>query len=131
MVFSDYEKIYILEIPKSKEDVSNPVLANWLKFLNAKTEEEFNMLATTSEPMGKAVKEVFRLSADEKARMLAGDREMAIMDYDSGMYCARKEGLMEGEAKGFAKGEANGLAKVFALLESGVPLAEAKKMLGL
>jgi predicted transposase/invertase (TIGR01784 family) len=117
IVFSDYEIIYILEIPKSKCNAGNPVLVNWLKFLNAETKEEFNMLATTSEPMRKAVKEVFRLSADEEARMFAKARERAIMDYNSGMSCARREGLAEG------------MEKVFALLKQGYSVDEAEKLL--
>jgi hypothetical protein len=40
---------------------------------------------------------------------------------------AEKIGLEKGEARG----EARGMEKVFSLLESGMPLAEAKRKLGL
>jgi flagellar biosynthesis/type III secretory pathway protein FliH len=43
----------------------------------------------------------------------------------------RAEGKAEGKAEGRAEGKVEGMQEVFALLEQGVPLAEAKKKLGL
>jgi len=43
----------------------------------------------------------------------------------------RAEGRVEGKAEGIAIGEARGIEKVFSLLEQGIPLAKAKKMLGI
>jgi predicted transposase YdaD len=41
------------------------------------------------------------------------------------------EGEFEGEARGRAEGKIEGMQEVFALLEQGVSLADAKKKLGL
>jgi flagellar biosynthesis/type III secretory pathway protein FliH len=40
-----------------------------------------------------------------------------------------EEGMEKGKAEGMEKGRAEGMEKVFALLEKGVPLAEAKRQL--
>jgi len=42
-----------------------------------------------------------------------------------------EEGVEDGEARGVAIGEARGMDKVFALLEKGISLPDAKRMLGL
>jgi len=44
---------------------------------------------------------------------------------------AKEEGREEGEARGEARGEIRGMKKLLALLEKGVPLAEAKRKLRL
>jgi flagellar biosynthesis/type III secretory pathway protein FliH len=52
-------------------------------------------------------------------------------DLDQVALTARAEGHAEGKVEGHAQGKAEGMAKVFELLEKGVSMAEAKKMLGI
>ena len=73
ILLTDALEIHTLEIPKTRnldEDISNANLLNWMKFLDAKTEEELAMLAEKSPVMKKATLRLMELSADEKARQL-------------------------------------------------------------
>ena len=98
------------------------------------------MLAAQKNPkVGQAVAILKRLSADERARMIAEDHEKARRDQAAclkgalmtGRAEGRAEGLQEGEKLGLKKGEGRGAASVVDLLEAGVPLAEIKRRLGL
>jgi hypothetical protein len=75
------------------------------------------------------LKEFLEENATEVFNMLYG------WDDDEALEVAKEEamekGLAEGLAKGLAKGRAEGEAKLLALWEKGVPLAEAKRQLGL
>jgi predicted transposase/invertase (TIGR01784 family) len=51
-------------------------------------------------------------------------------DYKATIDCAKEEGVEKGIAIGEARGMEKGIAKVFALLEKGTTLAEAKRKLG-
>jgi flagellar biosynthesis/type III secretory pathway protein FliH len=57
----------------------------------------------------------------------------AILDYavEEGMEKGIAIGEARGEAKGREEGEALGMEKMLALWEKGIPIAEAKKQLGL
>jgi len=52
-----------------------------------------------------------RLSADPQARVLAEQRELALISYRLDMNMMREEGRTEGEARGRAEGEARGRAE--------------------
>ncbi|MDR0517917.1 MAG: hypothetical protein LBH25_12815 [Fibromonadaceae bacterium] len=51
--------------------------------------------------------------------------------WEDAIAVAKKEAEARGEARGVAKGEARGMNKLLSLLEKGVPLAEAKRKLGI
>ena len=86
------------------------------------------MLAAQKNPkVGRAVAILKRLSADERARMIAEDHEKARRDQVACLKGARMTGLAEGHAAGLQKGAAS----VVGLLEAGVPLDEIKRRLGL
>jgi len=75
VLLTDILEIHTLEIPKARElfeeiQVPNPQLLDWMKFLDAKTEEELNVLAQKSPVMKRAAMRLLELSADEKARQL-------------------------------------------------------------
>jgi predicted transposase/invertase (TIGR01784 family) len=73
VLLTDALEIHTLEMPKARklfEDSQDEPLLNWMKFLDAKTEEELNMLAEKSPVMKKATLRLLELSADEKARQL-------------------------------------------------------------
>jgi len=72
---TDILEIHTLEILKARKlfdnnESQNPQLLDWMKFLDAKTEEELNVLAQKSPVMKKAAMRLLELSADEKARQL-------------------------------------------------------------
>jgi len=75
VLLTDILEIHTLEIPKARKlfndtETPNPHLLDWMKFLDAKTEEELNVLAQKSPVMKKATVRLLELSADEKARQL-------------------------------------------------------------
>ena len=75
--FTDVVEIHTLEMPKARAafDTSEDThLLNWMKFLDAKTEEELNMVAVKSPAIKKATLRLMELSADEKARQAYEDR---------------------------------------------------------
>ena len=73
--FSNILEINTLELPKLPGDSDGTPLWNWLKFLDARTEEELNMIAEKSPQVKQAVVRLIELSADEKARALYEARE--------------------------------------------------------
>jgi predicted transposase/invertase (TIGR01784 family) len=75
ILLTDILEIHTLEIPKARKlfdsgNTEKAQLLDWMKFLDAKTEEELNMLAQKSPVMKKATMRLLELSADEKARQL-------------------------------------------------------------
>lgn len=101
-LFTDVMEIHTMELNKLPEQQGREdgELYNWLCFIAAKRKEEFEMLATKSPELEKAVGTVWRLSADEKIRMEYEYRERAIRDHVS-----RIEGAFEkGSEQGFERG---------------------------
>jgi predicted transposase/invertase (TIGR01784 family) len=73
ILLTDALEIHTLEVPKARivnEDAERADLLNWMRFFDAKTEEELNMLAQKSPAMKRATLRLLELSADEKARQL-------------------------------------------------------------
>jgi len=73
VLLTDALEIHTLEVPKARklnEDTERADLLDWMKFFDAKTEEELNMLAQKSPAMKRAALRLLELSADEKARQL-------------------------------------------------------------
>jgi len=73
VLLTDALEIHTLEVPKARsinEDTERAELLNWMRFFDAKTEEELNMLAPKSPAMKRATLRLLELSADEKARQL-------------------------------------------------------------
>jgi len=73
VLLTDALEIHTLEVPKARsinEDTEKADLLDWMKFFDAKSEEELNMLAQKSPAMKRATLRLLELSADEKARQL-------------------------------------------------------------
>lgn len=83
ITFTDVMEINTLELQKIPEESDNTAKYDWLRFLKAEREEEFDMLAERSAVVKKAVVELKRLSADEEAQRLYEAREMALRDEQS------------------------------------------------
>ena len=113
--YSDALEINVLEIPKVQKDETSPV-STWLRFFGAKTEDEFMSLAQTSPAMEEAWGVIKELSADERERLLAEDREKTRRDnaayYETGLVEGRAEGLVEGREAGLVEGRAEGYANI-------------------
>jgi predicted transposase/invertase (TIGR01784 family) len=106
--YPDSIEIHTLELPKVRESDKSQ-LSNWLRFLSAKDEKEFEMLAQTHPAIAEAWGVVKVLSGDERARALAEAREKARMDYEDNYDGAYQEGLQEGKLEGLQEGKLEGL----------------------
>jgi len=101
ILLTDILEIHTLEIPKARKslgDTEDTNLLNWMKFLDAKTEEELNVLAQKSPVMQKATLRLLELSADEKARQLYDARLKEQSDYNT-----RERGAIMTIAKNFLR----------------------------
>jgi predicted transposase/invertase (TIGR01784 family) len=92
--FPDSIEINVLELPKVQKADGTP-LGNWLRFLSAKTEEEFMAVAQTNPAINEAWGVIKVLSGDEQARAMAEAREKAQMDMDSLLSDTLYDGKLE------------------------------------
>ena len=95
IMFTDVMEINTLELQKIPEESDNTAKYDWLRFLKAEKEEEFDMLAERSPAVKKAVVELKRLSQDEEAQRLFEAREMAIRDERSRLRTAYNKGIKD------------------------------------
>jgi len=95
VTFTDVMEINTLELKKIPEQSDNTKKYDWLQFLRAEREEEFDMLAQRSPAVKKAVVELKRLSQDEEAQRLYEAREMAIRDENSRLRTAHNKAFRE------------------------------------
>ncbi|MCL2103166.1 MAG: Rpn family recombination-promoting nuclease/putative transposase [Syntrophorhabdaceae bacterium] len=129
--FPDSIEIHVLELPKIQE-ADGTQLGNWMRFLKAKTEEDFMAVSQTSPAINEAWGVIKYLSGDEQTRAMAEAREKARMDMDSWLgdarYEGRQEGLQEGRQEGLREG-VNSVAKN--LLREKLPPETVVKLTGL
>ena len=111
-VFSDKFSIHLFELKKigKKPDPKNKKEL-WLQFINADSEEDFEMINQTDIPiMKKAVKVIYDMSEDTKIREVARLREKALHDEASALKNAKAEGISIGKAEGISIGKAEGIS---------------------
>ena len=98
-IFSDKFSMHFFELKKISK---NPKTSReqWLQFINADSEEDFEMVEATSIPIiQKAVKVIYDMSEDTKIREIARLREKALHDEASALKHAKDEGREEGRAE--------------------------------
>ena len=101
--FSDLLEIDILELKKVPDkDDSN--LATWLRFMNTDDKEELDKIAVRNAALESAVCKYKKLTADERIRMIAEEREKAWKDRQAEIKAAKEEGLEQGLEQGEEKG---------------------------
>lgn len=96
-LFNDLLEINVLNLTKIPKDRSD-ALINWMKFLKADREEEFEMAASTSPAINNAYLRLQNLSASEANRMIYEARLKAQRDEWSRLAGARQEGRVEERA---------------------------------
>ena len=109
--FNDLMEIDVLDLTKIPKNESSD-LVNWMKFLKAKREEEFEMLAQTNPAINQAYAVLRELSEDEATRLRYEARLKAQRDEWSRVAGARLEGQEEGHAKGHADAMATVIRKM-------------------
>ncbi|MDR1469913.1 MAG: Rpn family recombination-promoting nuclease/putative transposase, partial [Spirochaetaceae bacterium] len=132
--FGDVEEIHTLELPKMPGGSDGSKLWDWALFFNAKTEEELNMIATRNREVGRAVKALYKLSADDEVRLRYEAREKAWRDEQGriafgidkgikqGLEQGIKQGIKQGREEGREEGLGQGREEVLELLRCGESL---------
>jgi predicted transposase/invertase (TIGR01784 family) len=92
-LYTDITEINTVELPKLPEASDGTELWEFMKFLNAETEEEMETLAERTPNIRKTVVTVKKLSADEEMRMYAEAKEKARRDEASRMKHAIEEAV--------------------------------------
>ena len=95
-----YIEIYLYELnrlpPVTEENENAPAL-QWLRLINAETEEDLDMLENTNIPEIKDAVNVVRFfSGDKQMQHDAFEREMAIRDHEASIAAERQHGYSEG-----------------------------------
>ena len=90
--FTDIVEINTLELGKVPGQSDNTKKHDWLQFLKAEKEEEFDMLATKSPAINSAVVELKRLSQSEEAQRIYEARQKAISDEKARTRTAQSKG---------------------------------------
>ncbi len=121
-------EIHTLELPKIPMADDGSKLYNWLKFVSAKKQEEFELLAEKDTAMAEAYAKLKVLSADELTRLRAEYREKAIRDEEARRLFAAEDGFARGEARGEARSRKNIARK---LLLRHTPVADVAEITGL
>ena len=113
--------IHFFELKKiNKEPNPRDRKELWMQLINAENEEELDMLNNTNVPaIQRAVVVIKDMSADERIREAAWQRETMLHDKatalrfarDSGYTEGRSEGMAEGMKKGRSEGIAEGMEK--------------------
>lgn len=101
-LLTDLLEYIFIELPKFTEankDYNNK-LHKWLTFLSNPTGKEIEKFMKTDVEIKEAMNVLYKISGDKEAIMLAEMREKAIMDEQSRLNGARKEGLDEGRKEG-------------------------------
>ncbi|MCL2088137.1 MAG: Rpn family recombination-promoting nuclease/putative transposase [Oscillospiraceae bacterium] len=111
--FTDTIEIHTLELPKIPSDSDGTPLWDWMKFLDAKNEEDLDMAAVANTQVNNAVIRLKELSADERTRMLYESRikmERDIYSITKGKEdAAEKRGMERGMERGLHQGRNEGL----------------------
>jgi predicted transposase/invertase (TIGR01784 family) len=92
--FNDLMEIHALNLERLPEEGKGKLL-DWLRFLNAETEEEFRMLAEKTPLIGEAYCKLQAMSEDEANRMLYEAHLKAQRDEYSRVQGAPQKGRQE------------------------------------
>ena len=95
--FTDIVEINTLELQKIPTESDHTPKYDWLQFLRAEREEEFDMLAERSPVIKEAVVELRRLSQSEEAQRLHDAREKALWGEQSRLRTAQNRGIKQGK----------------------------------
>ena len=111
-------EMQILELKKLPEELqSDDEVIRWVRFLAGKNRKELEDMASTSEYIEEAYRELERMSADERARLEYEARQKAIRDHDAIMSSAWETGMEKGLQQGIRQERQD---IVFRMLEKGM-----------
>ena len=92
-------EMHFIELKKASKYAKGSMRDLWLKFLSAKTEEEWKMLADKSPIIKKAIDKTIKMSADKDIRFALIAQDKIKRDRISSLANAKREGIAEGVLK--------------------------------
>ena len=101
-LYTNKMEFHILELtklPKKLKEDANDILL-WAKFINAKTKEQFEMLAEKNKSISQAYQQLQVIRQDEQKQLEYNARQKSIWDYNQSMLEAKQEGEQIGIEKG-------------------------------
>ncbi len=104
VTFTDIIEHHVLELSKIPIKSDNTNLYDWLKFLSAESEEEFDMLAKKNDDIKKAVTVVKIISEDERQQMLYESRMKSLADEKARLRLAEIKAIQQGLKQGIQQG---------------------------
>jgi predicted transposase/invertase (TIGR01784 family) len=109
-MLTDVLEIHFIDMVKFRrlknKDIENNPLHRWLTFFDKNTNEStIKKITAMDATIERAMRKIRRVLQDEDMLRIYEGREMAAMDYTSGMDYARQEGLQKGITIGEQKGE--------------------------
>ncbi len=105
-VFSDLFEVHVIELRKKLGNGGQ--VDDWIRLLNAETEEDLEMIKTSNPGILEAIRELRAMGLVRNMRALYEARQKQIRDQLARDDYVRDEGIAIGEAIGEARGEARG-----------------------
>ncbi len=106
-VFSDDLEIHVLELRKQIKGLSK--MDDWIRFFNAESEEDLDMIKTKNPGILEAIKEVKRMSLSKKMWAIYEAHMKEVRDMNAWKQYVLEEGKAAGMAEGRAEGRAAGM----------------------
>ena len=101
-LFSDLFEVHIIELRKTLDGVNS--IDDWIRFFNARTEEELDMIHTTNIGINTAIREVKKISMSERMRARYEAHMKEIRDRNAREDYVRKQGIEQGIQQGIEQG---------------------------
>ena len=133
LVFKNIE-IHILEIPKliKYSQETEERLGNWIEFLIKPESERVKMGAKKDKNLKEAVEKLEVISGDERMQRIAELRLKDILDKNTNIRAARKQGIEQGIEKGIEQGkQLEKLEIIKNLIKVKIPIEQISEATGL
>ena len=127
---TDVQEIHFIELPKMPEADSEitDLFTAWIEFIKNPISTNLKQMEMTVEEIKEAKEELFRISSNEKERMLYEDRKASLLDKVSALENAERKGLQKGLQQGLEKGKKETAKN---LLDKGLDIEFVSEVTGL
>lgn len=110
--FTDLFEIHIIELRKTVSGRDS--LDDWIRFFNAQSEEDLDMIQTKNAGINMAIGEVKKMSMSERMRARYEAHMKEVRDRNAREHYVKEVGRKEGKTEGKAEGRVEGRAQLIA-----------------
>ena len=114
-------------MPEADSEITDLFTA-WIEFIKNPISTNLRQMEMTVEEIKEAKEELFRISSNEKERMLYEDRRASLLDKVSALENAERKGLQKGLQQGLEKGKKETAKN---LLDKGLDIEFVSEVTGL